>query len=182
MITNHGTVSHIPAAVIAAADTIKHLNYKTTTPAKFRTHLLTEEIGGTLMAELADIIDIDQSRLDYVYFSCSKGAEPHTDLLDETKFEDRTFVIPVILPRGKSVIFAEDASQEVQVGGVYEFNHERTHSMSVEDTESGCVVVMVAIKKEMYACKYCGSPSEKEPDEQSPPPDYCHPVDHQRFQ
>jgi hypothetical protein len=171
----------IPQAVIDAADTIKHLNYKTSTPAKFKTHLLTEDIAGGLMAEVADIIGIDKSRLDYVYFSCSQGAEPHTDVLPVEKFESTTFVIPVILPKGKSVIFAKEASQEVQVGKIYEFNHEETHSMTLEDKESGCVVIMVAVLHEVHECKYCGSPSGKEPDEQTRPADYCHPVDHQRF-
>lgn len=146
MITFHGSVSHIPDAVIAAADTVKLLNYKTTTPRKFQKRNLTEDIAGSLMSELSEKIGVDQSQLDYVYFSAARGAEEHVDALDPKEFQDRTFIIPVILPQGKSVIYAEDAQMEVALGGIYEFNHEKVHSMTVEDTESGCVVVMVAIK------------------------------------
>ena len=146
MIHQWGEVS-VPAQVIAAADQIKHLNYKTTTPAKFRKNTLTEDLAGDMMAEVASRIGIEQSSLDYVYFSAARGAEPHTDILDPEVFTDRTFVIPVILPHGRSVITAEQASAEVFTGRIYEFNHERTHSMSVEDTESGCVVIMIAIRK-----------------------------------
>ncbi len=67
--------------------------------------------------------------------------------MNPNKYEDTTYVIPVILPGGKSVITAESASVEVSLGGVYEFDHTKIHSMTLEDTESGCVVVMVAIKK-----------------------------------
>lgn len=146
MIQQWGAVT-VPASVVAAADKIKHLNYKTTTPAKFRKNTLTEDLAGEMMAEVATRIGIDQSSLDYVYFSAARGAEPHTDILDPAMFTDRTFVIPVILPQGSSVITAEEASAEVKLGHIYEFNHERTHSMTVEDTESGCVVIMIAVRK-----------------------------------
>jgi hypothetical protein len=85
--------------------------------------------------------------LDFVYFSVCKGAEPHTDLLSPEKFEDTTYVVPVILPRGQSIITAENWKSEVCVGGIYEFDHTKVHSMTLEDLESGCVVVMVAVKK-----------------------------------
>ena len=29
-----------------------------------------------------------------------------------------------------------------------------------------------------YHCRFCGAPSRREPSEQTPPPDYCHPEDH----
>ena len=29
-----------------------------------------------------------------------------------------------------------------------------------------------------FTCKYCGSPSWIDPADQSPPPDYCHEIDH----
>lgn len=145
MITYHGHVS-IPEAVMMAAEPIKMLNYKTTTPAKFRKNHLTEDIAGDLMEEIAERINVPKSRLDYVYFSAAQGAEPHTDLLDQNVFTSTTFVIPVILPKGKTVIEAGKDRKVVEVGGIYEFNHEEIHSMTVEDTESGCVVIMVAIK------------------------------------
>lgn len=144
MITQHGFVT-IPEAVTATAEPIKMLNYKTNTPARFRKNHLTKDIAETLMDELSQRIKVNPARLDYVYFSASQGAEPHTDLLDPKVFGDRTFIIPVILPDGENTIYAEDASAVVEVGGVYEFNHERTHSMTVADTESGCVLIMVAI-------------------------------------
>lgn len=30
----------------------------------------------------------------------------------------------------------------------------------------------------MNVCKFCGAPSQVDPADQSPPPDYCHPEDH----
>lgn len=146
MIMYHGIVS-IPNSVIEAAEPIKMLNYKTTTPAKFRKNYLTEDIAGELMEEIAERINIAKHRLDYVYFSVAQGAEPHTDLLDPELFTSTTFVIPVILPSGRTVIEAGKGRKVVEVGGIYEFNHEETHSMTVEDTASGCVVIMVAIKR-----------------------------------
>jgi hypothetical protein len=76
------------------------------------------------------------------------GAEPHTDLLDPAVFEDTTYVIPVILPTGTSIITAEDVYVVTQPGHVYEFDHTKLHSMVLEDTSSGCVVIMVAVKRQ----------------------------------
>jgi hypothetical protein len=146
MIKYHGDVS-IDGKLIEVADGIKLLNYKTTTPVRFRKNVLTEDIASNVMLELAKLIDVDIGRLDYVYFSVCKGAEPHVDVLDPEVFHDTTYVVPVILPKGVSTIHAEDVSWDVHVGGVYQFNHEREHSMTLEDTESGCVVIMVAIKR-----------------------------------
>ncbi len=140
----HGTVS-IPEAVVAHADTIKLENYKTNTPAKFQVRSIVG--GDDLMANLSVLIGIPRGRLDFVYFSVAKGAEPHTDKLNPNKFEDTTFVVPVILPKGNSVIKADGVEVVAEVGGIYEFDHTTTHSMTLEDTESGCVVVMVAVKK-----------------------------------
>lgn len=145
MIQYHGTVP-VPTALIEQADAIKLLNYKTTTPERFRKRTLTEEVGGPLLTSLADILKVEPKRLDYVYFSVCKGAQPHVDALDPLVFGPTTLVVPVILPKGRSIIEAEGAEAEVHVGGVYEFNHERIHSMTLEDTESGCVVVMVAVR------------------------------------
>lgn len=86
-------------------------------------------------------------KLDFVYFSVCKGAEPHIDLLDKNKFEPTTFVVPIILPNGESIITAEDERIVVELNNIYEFNHEKIHSMVLEDTESGCVVIMVAVLK-----------------------------------
>jgi hypothetical protein len=140
----HGTIP-IPETVTGHADTIKFDNYKTNTPAKFQVRTLTG--GDELMESLSQRIGRKKESLDFVYFSVCKGAEPHTDLLSPEKFEDTTYVVPVILPRGQSIITAENWKSEVCVGGIYEFDHTKVHSMTLEDLESGCVVVMVAVKK-----------------------------------
>jgi hypothetical protein len=129
------------------ADSIKLLNYRTSTPARFRKNKLTPDIAGVLMSDLSLLIGVESSRLDYVYFSVCRGAEPHVDVLDPLEFTETTYIIPVILPDGKSIITAEGESLSVEVGGVYEFNHEREHSMVLEDVTSGCVVIMVAIRR-----------------------------------
>jgi len=142
-IINHGKIK-VPSTVVENADLIKFENYKTNTPAKFQ---IRDETDATLMYTLSRHIGLPWNSLDFVYFSVCKGAEPHVDLLDPAKFEPRTFVIPVILPSGRSVITAEDESVEVELNHVYEFNHEKIHSMELEDKESGCVVIMVAVLK-----------------------------------
>jgi hypothetical protein len=145
MIISHGTVS-IPQTVLDYAEGIKYENYKTNTPTKFQIRSLVG--GDELMEILSQRINISRNKLDFVYFSVCKGAEPHTDRLSIKKFEDTTYVIPVILPKGKSIITAEEEEKEVELGGVYQFDHTKVHSMVLEDTESGCVVVMVAVLKE----------------------------------
>lgn len=140
----HGSVA-IPKAVTEHAERIKHENYRVNTPEKFQVRSLAG--GEELMEGLAGVIDLPRSKLDFVYFSVASGAEPHTDKLNPSRFEDTTFVIPVILPRGRSIIRADDGEVTAEVGAVYEFDHTRTHSMTVEDSESGCVVIMVAVKR-----------------------------------
>lgn len=144
-ITCHGEIE-IPYSIVANAETIKFENYKTNTPSKFQIRpIMVEDI--VLMNRLSGAIGVKRDSLDFVYFSVCKGAEPHTDLLDPVVFEPRTFVIPVVLPKGKSTITAQDEQVEVKLNHIYEFNHEEVHSMELEDNESGCVVIMVAVKK-----------------------------------
>lgn len=143
MIHFHGKID-IPSIVLNNADRIKFENYKVNTPAKFQVRNLDDD---SLMESLSRLIDIPQDKLDFVYFSVCQGAEPHTDQLPSKKFHNTTYVIPVILPSGKSIITAENYREEVQVGGVYQFDHTKVHSMELEDTKSGCVVIMVAIRK-----------------------------------
>lgn len=144
-IIDHGVIE-IPSSIVANADAIKLQNYKTNTPGKFQVrHMNDDNIA--LMENLASIISVKVAALDFVYFSVCKGAEPHIDLLDSGVYEPRTFVIPVILPNGDSVITAEDEQQVAKLNHIYEFNHEKIHSMELDDNESGCVVIMVAIKK-----------------------------------
>jgi hypothetical protein len=150
MIYYHGCVD-IPDAVIVVADTIKHLNYRTSTPAKFRKNHLTEDLASVLMADISRSIAIPVGQLDYVYFSACCGAEPHVDLLDPSKFDSMTYIVPIILPPGRNSIktssrYGGEESCEVAVGHIYSFDHTCEHSMTVEDQESGCVVIMIARK------------------------------------
>lgn len=137
---------YVPAMIVSNAESIKLQNYKTNTPGKFQIKAISDE-DTDLMDTLSAKIGLDKASLDFVYFSVCKGAEPHVDLLNPAIFEPRTFVIPVVLPQGKSVITAEDEEVEVKLNHIYEFNHEKTHSMTLEDNESGCAVIMVAVKK-----------------------------------
>lgn len=133
---------NIPSQVIVNADKIKFEHYKVNSPAKFQVHTLDDNL---LIDSLSSVIGISKEKLDYVYFSVCKGAEPHTDLLDPNKFTNDTYVIPVILPSGTSVITAESIKESVHVGGIYKFDHSKLHSMELEDESSGCVIIMVAV-------------------------------------
>jgi hypothetical protein len=133
-IIEHGSVT-IPASIIQHADSIKLDNYKTNTPKTFQKVAQVTQDGLLLMDELAKLVDVPADKLDYVYFSVCKGAVEHVDELPESKFTDTTFVIPVILPQGKSIITALDAEAEVSVGKVYEFDHTKRHSMILEDSQ-----------------------------------------------
>jgi len=116
-------------------------NYKVNTPAKFRKNQLQSEDGETFRRDLAKLVGVPADKIDYVYFSCAKGAEPHTDQLDPEKFVDTTYVIPVILPRHGAIIMAGEASVSANLGEVYEFDHTKIHSMFVHSDE-GCAVIM----------------------------------------
>ncbi len=142
-IINHGHIE-VPVSIIENAGTIKFQNYKTSTPGKFQIRSFKDDED--FMYRLGVAIDQEPDKLDFVYFSVCKGAEPHTDLLDPTVFTSKTFVIPVILPNGNSTITAEDEKMVVKLNNIYEFNHEKIHSMELEDNDSGCVVIMVAVK------------------------------------
>jgi len=144
-IINHGKV-FIPKEIVANADTIKFENYKTNTPAKFQIRRI-DGADVEMLFNVSMAVGVAVNKLDYVYFSVCRGAEPHVDLLDPTVFEPKTYVIPVVLPSGRSVITAEDETAEVELFNMYEFNHEKIHSMTLEDNESGCVVIMIAVKK-----------------------------------
>ena len=142
-IIEHGIID-VPQGIIDIADKIKFENYKVNTPSKFH---IRDDIDTMFKFHLSAHLGREYDSLNFVYFSVCKGAEPHIDLLDPEKFEPRTFVIPIILPTGKSVITAEEESIGVELNHIYEFNHERIHSMELEDMESGCVVIMVAVKR-----------------------------------
>jgi len=138
----HGVLPHVPEAILEHANTIKLENYKTNTPTAFQKHQ-PDNIEFT--KQLAKAIDYPPASIDWVYFSVCKGAKTHVDELGD-KFTDTTFVIPIIVPKGRSTITAEYESMSVRCRGIYEFNHNKEHSMELEDTESGCVVIMAAIR------------------------------------
>lgn len=145
MIHYHGKIE-IPQGLLDHADAIKFENYKVNKPGKGQVrHKLIEYMRFT--EDLRRLVGLPAERLDFVYFSCCKGAEPHVDQLPSEKFHDTTYVIPVVLPRGRSVITAEGCEAVVELGGVYQFDHTKVHSMKLEDTDSGCVVIMVAIRR-----------------------------------
>jgi hypothetical protein len=148
MITYHGNI-HIPQTITDHADAIKFEKYKVNTPTEFQINRYA--VGQEqLISRLSQKICVPTYKLDFVFFSVCQGAEPHVDQLNPDKFEDTTYVIPVILPNGASAIRAEKAIGVVEVGGVYEFDHTKIHSMELQDTESGCVVIMVAVLKDGY--------------------------------
>ncbi len=134
-----------------AADEIKYENYKVNSPYKYKKHVQDVTVGSWFETQLAELINVDKRKIGWVFFSACKGAEPHVDMLDENKFHDTTYVVPVILPKkGKAVITAEGDSMEVSVGEVYQFDHTKIHSMLLDDTQSGCVVIMAAILKDSW--------------------------------
>lgn len=144
MIKKHRTIT-IPDGVIKISESIKMENYKTNTPSAFQKHYDLRSFD-EVAEQIADIAGVSSEKIDWVFFSASQGAEPHIDDLPEGKFTDTTFVVPIILPTGESVITSEDDYAVVELNRVYEFDHTKVHSMTLEDTESGCVVIMAAIK------------------------------------
>lgn len=147
MITHHGIVD-VPQSIIDHAETIKLENYKTTSPAKFQKHTQLTEDAAWFAVLIACAVQENTADINWVYFSVCQGAEPHVDQLDPNRFTDTTYVIPIILPKkGTSTITAGDDSAVVELNHIYEFDHTQIHSMVNEDTESGCVVVMVAIER-----------------------------------
>jgi hypothetical protein len=108
---------------------------------------LHEQGCDRLKAQIASSLAKPVENIDFVYFSACKGAEPHTDLLDPAKYEPLTVTIPIILPKGLSLLVLHDVGLEVELEldhGVA-FNHEQTHELVLEDHESGCVVVMASV-------------------------------------
>ena len=91
--------------------------------------------------------------LDVVIFSCCEGADEHVDKLPKDKFEDTTFLIPLVLPRYTSFLISRDPvasavdMEPLLLNTLYEFDHTLPHELSVEDRRGGCVVMMIAIKK-----------------------------------
>jgi hypothetical protein len=141
-ITNYGRID-IPKSLVDYAETIKLENYKVNTPTKFQINTFTNKDSKEFIETLSKKVDVTIDKLDYVFFSVCKGAVPHTDDLNPEKFTGKTYVIPIILPKGDSVITSENQSLKVELNGIYKFDHRKLHSMLLEDNQSGCVVIMV---------------------------------------
>ncbi|HET8687988.1 MAG TPA: hypothetical protein VFM18_15240 [Methanosarcina sp.] len=137
----------VPQSIVDHAETIKLENYKVNTPKRFQKHTQDTSDSEAFLEALSKSVGIPAGKLDYVYFSCCRGAEEHVDELPSDKFEDTTFVVPVILPKGSCVMTVENEEAEVMIPLIYEFDHTKKHGLRLEDTESGCVMLMVAVKK-----------------------------------
>lgn len=149
MIRDLGPVP-LPAEAVAYAERVKRESYATNTPAEFQ----VRELAGS--AALADAIAVragllagERARLDLVYFSCCRGAEPHVDRLP--RFEPRTWVVPLVLPPGRAVLRAGEDARDAVLGVVYQFDHTQVHSLELDDAESGCVFAMAALVREGQA-------------------------------
>jgi hypothetical protein len=141
-IKNYGRLD-IPESIRVYAESIKREHYKVNTPKKFNIRRERTEDSEKLIEALSKVIDIPTNKLEYVFFSACRGAESHVDELDPEKFTGNTYVIPIVLPTGKSVITAEGQEEEVKLDHIYKFDHRKEHSMTLEDNESGCCVLMV---------------------------------------
>jgi hypothetical protein len=146
MIQMHGEVE-LPKKLLKAADAIKFQNYKVNKIGRIQKHTDDGEDAQYILWQLGQLVKRDPKFFDMVYFSACSGAEPHVDMLDESRFENTTYVIPLILPIGDSIIKTRNVSIIAEVGKVYEFDHTIEHEMTVEDNKSGCVVLMVAVKR-----------------------------------
>lgn len=141
VLIDHGPVV-VPPEVFSAAYAIRLENYKVNTPKQFQVRPLHERDAGLMIHHLASLAGVPAERIDYVYFSCAKGAEEHVDALDPARFTERTLMVPVVVPRGRAILSADGLTIQIQANHVYEFNHERPHALNLEDTVSGCAVVM----------------------------------------
>lgn len=142
----HGPVA-IPSIIDAVADEIKGENYRVRTPARFIKHNLHDDAYTRVKDDIAGLLGVHQDLVDYVYFACARGAEEHTDQLDPAVFTHRTVIVPVLLPAGKTILHADGDRVVLKHGIAYEINHERPHSVTVEDAISGCVVIMASVKR-----------------------------------
>lgn len=148
MLNYHGQVFP-PRDVLIYADTIKLDNYKTATIKKFQRRF--PDLSGLklMMDQIALRLSFDDgAAFDPVFFSCCKGAEPHIDKLDPEVYTDTTIVVPLVAPKGNMWFGIDGGKYLMQSFGIYSFVHEREHFLQLEDTESGCTVLMLAIRKQ----------------------------------
>jgi hypothetical protein len=143
--------------ILIYANSIKDENYKTSTVKQFQRRFplldgmskLIDEIalrinGITYAGKGLYPLNVD---LEPVFFSVAKGAAEHTDELDRDIYTDVTIVIPLVVPKGLSELTVGGNSINLQQFGVYLFDHTKPHKLVLEDNESGCTVLMIAIKK-----------------------------------
>lgn len=119
------------------AESIIDENDKILNPTIYSKHRIAHP---PLNRQLKHLLATD--KIDYVLFSSKSGAEPHIDS-HLKHFENHTYIIPVILPKGINTLFTEEEDYELQVGNVYKINHQKLHSLEVAN-ESGCVVIMAS--------------------------------------
>lgn len=142
-ITAHTKVTLTGKALEHAKSVVKE-NYKLSTPLEFQKHCSADDI---LIQQIAAVMNWDHTRVDSVFFSCPNGADPHVDKLNLADHSDITAIIPVILPKGKSILQVANDSMELEVARVYSFSHQTLHSLSVENEGEGCVVIMSTERK-----------------------------------
>lgn len=132
----------VNAHVMGVAQSIREENYKVNTPSKYHKH---QGKDYTTIQQLSNLFNCGEGYVDYVYFSSKEGAEAHVDKLSLSKFEDDTIIVPLILPRGKSRLKVGDSIMILEPLLAYKFKHTTIHSLELEDTESGCVLIMAAV-------------------------------------
>ena len=138
-----------PRDVLIYADSIKLDNYKTATIKKFQRRF--PDLSGLrlMMDQIALRLSFDDgAAFDPVFFSCGKGAEEHIDQLDPEIYTDTTIVVPLVAPYGHMIFCTDGTRTVLQPNGIYSFVHEKPHSLEFDDTESGCTVLMLAIRKQ----------------------------------
>lgn len=136
---------YLSETVRAVAKEIRHQNNRVNTPTKFQKHSMHEETYVRLKKDIAALLDVPHTQVDYVYFACANGAEEHVDQLDPERFTHRTVLLPVWLPKGATTLYANGGTTPLYEGLAYEINHELPHSLDVEDKNGGCVVIMASV-------------------------------------
>lgn len=126
------------------AQGIRQENYKVNTPSKYQKHLGKDPF---ISEQLSEMLGCRPERVDYVFFSSKEGAEPHVDKLSLSQYEEKTILIPLILPNGTSKLIVDGWTHELGYFLCYEFNHTQIHSLELEDKDSGCVLIMAAVLK-----------------------------------
>jgi hypothetical protein len=147
MIIDNGPIA-VPWAVYQAAYSVRLQNNKVNTPKNFQRQLLHDLRAAEVVQQIADIAGVPSHKIDYVYFGCCLGAEPHTDALDPAKYTNRTFMVPICMPAdGLKTLTVGGQTIELQLNHVYEFDHTIEHSLFVGDKAAGCTVIMASVLK-----------------------------------